>query len=183
VTRAFVAVRLPEVVLDAVDRRVADLSVPGRRTTREQWHLTLQFLGDDVDVDAVVGALADVDARRGRARLGGVGAFPDAAGAHVFWLGLAEGSKVLADIAKVVAERTARLGYEADTRPFRPHVTLARCRSAADLRALIAAVGNEPVGPAWEIDAVTVYESRRLADGARYVERAAIPLKSSRLPA
>ena len=176
VTRAFVAVRIPDVVLDAVDRRVAELSVPGRRTTREQLHLTLQFLGDHSDVDAVVASLDGIEAPRGRARLGGAGAFPDAKRAQVFWLGLAEGAGVLARIASAVAERTAVLGHEADTRPFRPHLTLARCRDATDLRPAIAAVGDDPVGPAWDVDAITVYESERLADGARYIERAQILL-------
>jgi len=176
VTRAFVAVRIPDVVLDAVDRRVAELSVPGRRTTREQWHLTLQFLGDHADVDAVVAALDGIEAQRGRARLGGAGAFPDATRALVFWLGLAEGASVLARIASAVAERTEVLGHAADTRPFRPHLTLARCRNATDLRSLIAAVGDVPVGPEWDVDAIAVYESERLADGARYIERAQILL-------
>ena len=54
-TRAFVAVRLPGAVLDAVHQRVSALDLAGRRTTRDQWHLTLQFLGDDVDIDAVAG--------------------------------------------------------------------------------------------------------------------------------
>ena len=63
-TRAFVAVRLPDAVLDAVAHRLAELSVPGRRTTRDQWHLTLQFLGDDADVDAVVAALDGLDVPR-----------------------------------------------------------------------------------------------------------------------
>jgi RNA 2',3'-cyclic 3'-phosphodiesterase len=176
VTRAFVAVRLPAVVLDAVEQRVAELAVPGRRTTREQWHLTLQFLGDDADVDAVVAALEGIEAPRGRARLGGAGAFPDARRALVFWLGLVDGTDLLGRIATAVAERTNGLGYEADARPFRPHLTLARCRNPTDLRSLITAVGDDCVGPAWDVDAVAVYESERRADGARYVERARILL-------
>ena len=67
-TRAFVAVRLPEAVLDAVVRATSELWVPGRSTTRDQWHLTLQFLGDDADVDAVSAALDGIDAPGGRVR-------------------------------------------------------------------------------------------------------------------
>jgi RNA 2',3'-cyclic 3'-phosphodiesterase len=182
VPRTFVAVRLPDVVLDAVALRVSEIAVPGRRTTRDQWHLTLQFLGDDVDVGAVIAALDGIDAPGGRGQLGGGGAFPDATHARVFWLGLLEGTELLAQIAHAVAERTAPLGHEADPRPFRPHLTLARCRDATDLRPVIAAVGNDPIGPAWHVDAITVYESKRLADGARYTERARIPLKDVSLP-
>src|SRR4051812_29925411 len=58
VTRAFVAVQLPPEVLGAISERTDDVKVRGARTmTREQWHLTLQFLGDGADVDPVVDAL------------------------------------------------------------------------------------------------------------------------------
>ncbi len=177
-TRAFVAVALPDVVLDAVARRLSGLSVPGRLMTRDQWHVTLQFLGDDADVDAVSAVLAGLDAGRGNARVGGAGAFPKARHAQVLWLGLVEGAELVGRLASAVVERTAALGYELETRPFRPHVTLARCRRPSDLRAQIAAIGAGPVGPAWEGDAVTVYESRRDADGARYLARATIALPS-----
>jgi RNA 2',3'-cyclic 3'-phosphodiesterase len=128
------------------------------------------------DIDAVIAVLDRIDAPPGRARLGGAGAFPDAARARVLWLGLAEGASVLARVASAVAGRTAVLGHEADTRPFRPHLTLARFRDPTDVRGAIAAFGDEPVGPAWEVDAIAVFESERLADGARYVERANLPL-------
>jgi 2'-5' RNA ligase len=176
VTRAFVAVRVPDVVLDAVERRVSTVSIPGRRTTREQWHLTLQFLGDHADVDAVTTALEALEAPGGVARLGGAGAFPDARHARVLWIGMSEGATLLTRIAAAVAERTAALGHVADERPFGPHLTLARCRVPTDLRPAVAGIGAEPVGPPWDVDEVVVYESRRLADGAQYVERAVVPL-------
>jgi 2'-5' RNA ligase len=176
VTRAFVAVLLPDAVLDAVERRVSGLDVPGRRTTREQWHLTLQFLGDEVDVDPVVAALEGIDIARGPARLGGAGAFPEALRANVLWLGLTEVSGVIARLADAVAERTAVLGYERSARSFRPHLTLARFRARADVGDLIDAVGDEPVGPEWQVDAVTVCESVLHPEGARYIERATIGL-------
>src|SRR3954454_22716335 len=157
--RAFVAARLPGAVLDAVAERLSRLSVPGRMTTRDQWHLTLQFLGNDVDLDAVASALAGLHAPRGRVRLGGAGAFPDGRRARVLWLGLSEGADLLARIADAVANRTAALGYEREDRRFRPHLTLARFRTDTDARPLIERIGNEPVGPAWELDTVSLYES------------------------
>ena len=73
-TRAFVAVSPPDAVLDAVAARAAGVTIPGRPTTRDQWHVTLQFLGNRADVDAVAAALIGLDAERGTARLGGAGA-------------------------------------------------------------------------------------------------------------
>ena len=176
-TRAFVAVRLPAVVLDAVAERVADLTIPGgRATTRDQWHLTLQFLGNHADLDAVIGAFDGFDVPGGRVRLGGAGAFPSARRGRVLWLGLAEGTDVVARLASGVAQCLAPLGYEGDTRPFRPHLTLARSARPSDLRAPVAALGRDPVGPGWEVGVLTVYESRLRSEGARYLERATIVL-------
>jgi len=183
-TRAFVAVRLPDAVLDAVEHLVSELDAPGRRTTRDQWHLTLQFLGEHVDVDAVVAALEGIDIARAPARLGGAGAFHDAHEANVLWLGLTEGDDVTARLAADVAARTAVLGYERSARSFRPHVTLARFRARTDVRELITEIGGESVGPEWQIDAVTVFESELRPEGARYIERATILLPPpSALPA
>ena len=175
-TRAFVAVRLPEPVLGAIAGCVDHVTVSGRATTREQWHLTLQFLGDDADVEAVARALGGLEAIGGRAQIGGAGAFPDERRARVLWLGLAEGTAVVTRLAAAVATRLAPLGHAADPRPYRPHLTLARYRAPTDVHDLVGVLGRERVGPAWDLDAVTVYESRRRPDGAEYVARATIPL-------
>ena len=59
VGRAFLAVVPPEDVLDAVGAAAATIDVPStaRRTSRPQWHLTLQFLGNRVEFAAVADAL------------------------------------------------------------------------------------------------------------------------------
>ena len=94
----------------------------------------------------------------------------------MLWIGLSEGAAALRRIAAAVTERTAALGYVADDRPFRPHLTLARCRVATDLRPAIVGIGDDPVGPAWDVHEVVLYESRRLPEGADYVERVVVPL-------
>ena len=76
-TRAFVAVKLPSDVLAAVSAATEGVEViGGRKMTAAQWHLTLQFLGDDADIDAVVAALENFSVPGGRIRMGGGGAFP-----------------------------------------------------------------------------------------------------------
>lgn len=175
-TRAFVAVALPSGVLDAVASRLGELELGGeRRTTRDQWHLTLQFLGD-ADIDAVVSALDGFSVPGGRVRLGGAGAFPKERRASVLWLGVVDGHDVLAALAGAVGQCLAPLGYEPESRPFRPHVTLVRCAKPTDLRTSVAALGAEPVGPGWNVDSLVLYESQLRREGARYVERATVAL-------
>ena len=176
-TRAFVAVQLPYDVLGAISRKTEGLQIHGGRTMKVwQWHLTLQFLGDDADIGAVAAALDGFSVAGGRVQLGGAGAFPSARRARVLWLGVIDGNDVLARLAAGVGERMARIGYEPDARPFRPHLTLVRCAAPTDVRAPIAAFGAEPVGPAWDVDTMTVFESDLRPEGARYIERATVPL-------
>ena len=175
-TRAFVAVSLPDAVLDAVAARAAGVTIPGRPTTREQWHVTLQFLGNRADVDAVAAALSGLPAAGGTARLGGAGAFPRPARASVLWVGFVDGGAVMQRLADAVTERTEALGHERESRPYQPHLTLARCRTPTDMRPVIAALGDAAFGPAWTIDTLTVYESKTQRDGAQYTPRATIAL-------
>jgi 2'-5' RNA ligase len=177
VTRAFVAVALPDDVLDAVSEATAALQLRGARMMRrDQWHLTLEFLGNDADVDAVTSALEGLTIPGGIVRLGGAGAFPNARRGRVLWIGVAEGRDVLARLASGVVERMALLGRLPEERPFRPHLTIVRCANPTDLRASVAALDAESFGPAWRVDALTIYESILRPEGARYVERASVPL-------
>lgn len=176
-TRAFVAVQLPNDALGAVQTATERVKVRGgRNMTIAQWHLTLQFLGDDADIEAVVGALDRFAVPGGRVRLGGAGAFPSARRGRVLWIGLAEGGDVVANLARGVALRLAPLGYEPDARLFQPHLTIVRCPRSTDLRAPIAALASESFGPAWRVEALTVYESRLRPEGANYVARTTVPL-------
>lgn len=176
-TRAFVAVKLPDDVLTAMSVATEGVDVTGgRKMTAAQWHLTLQFLGNDADIDAVVGAFEHFAVPGGRVRMGGAGAFPKVREGRVLWIGLVEGADVIARLARGVVQRLAPLGYEADERPFRPHLTIARCARPADLRAPVASIGAGPIGEAWDVDALVVYESELLPQGSRYIERAVVPL-------
>jgi 2'-5' RNA ligase len=175
-TRAFVAVRPPDDVLDAVELLAATLDLAdARRTTRDQWHVSLQFLGDGADVDAVAAALAELSVQAGVAQLGGLGAFPNERKARVVWLGVAFGDELFGALAREVGKRLAPLGHEPETRPYHAHLTLARCKVPGTVPASLAGAGVV-VGGQWPVGEVVVYESRLRPDGAEYVARAAIPL-------
>jgi 2'-5' RNA ligase len=178
-TRVFVAVAATAAVLDAVEAASALLELPAtaRRTTRDQWHVTLQFLGNHADVDAVADALARLAVSGGEARLGGAGAFPNQRRGRVLWLGLCDGAELLQQLASAVGVLLTPLGHEPEARSFHPHLTLARCKTTTDLRPIVAALGPDPVGPAWTVSEVVVFESQLRRDGAQYIPRARIPLR------
>jgi len=179
VARAFVAVVPPRAVLDAVGALPRPEVPRARWSRREQWHVTLQFLGDDADLDGVAGALAGLRGDRVRVRLGGAGGFPSAQRGRVLWLGVCEGSAGLVAVAGAVGERLDAVGYPPDPRPYRPHLTLARFQPPADLRAALAGLGDVVVGPAWVVDEVVLVESGRGSGGrSEYLERGQFGLEA-----
>jgi RNA 2',3'-cyclic 3'-phosphodiesterase len=176
--RAFVAVVPPDDVLDAVDAATAGIDVPStaRRTTRPQWHLTLQFLGNRVDFGAVGGALAALAVQRGTVCLGGAGAFPSERRGRVLWLGVCEGDALLAQLAASVGALLAPIGYPPEQRPYHSHLTLARLKAPGDLRPVVGALGPAPVGRPWTVEEVVLFESKVRRTGAEYTPRAHFPL-------
>lgn len=148
---------------------------------REQWHLTVQFLGNVDDVDAIAGALIAVGrAPAARMQLGGSGAFPNPRRARVVWMGVAQGIEGLAAIARAVGEVLTPIGYAPEDRPFRAHLTVARLGRPADVTPALAALGDDLVGGVWAAAEVVLYQSRLTRSGAEYTALARIPLRGSR---
>ena len=178
VGRAFVAAVPPDDVLDAVDAAVSGIELPStaRRTTRPQWHLTLQFLGNRVDFDAVAGALEALAVRRGDVCLGAAGAFPSERRGRVLWMGVSEGDALLSQLAASVGALLAPIGYPPEDRPYHGHLTLARLKAPTDLRPAVAALGPGPVGRPWTVEEVVLFQSKTGRTGAEYTARARCPL-------
>jgi 2'-5' RNA ligase len=168
--RLFVAVAPPPEVLSDLDAAVASHRATHsahrelRWTGPQDWHLTLAFLGD------VPGpAAARLAPRLARAAAGhrpfplalaGAGAFPAAARARVLWCGLAGDRPALAALAASVAGAATRAGAAPPDagRPFRPHLTLARCRTQADVSDLVTVL-RAYAGPSWRVDRIHLIDS------------------------
>jgi len=77
----------------------------------------------------------------------------------------------LMQLAAVLNERLSALGVALDSRPFLPHMTLAR---QAEARAH---------GPAasfsWQVERFVLFQSQNTADGVRYQELGSWPLRAS----
>jgi RNA 2',3'-cyclic 3'-phosphodiesterase len=155
--RLFVAVVPPTRVLAeiaALDRP----DMPGVRwTTADQWHVTLRFLGEVEDPEPVAAAL---DAAALAPTTATLGPRVTALGRGVLVVPVAG----LGALAGAVVAATAGIGRPAADRPFRGHLTLARARRGASVRALTGAA----VAGAFPVDAVRLVRSRLGPGGARY---------------
>ena len=188
--RAFVAVVPPRDVLDAVGKvawraahRPKELALPRllgpRWTARAQWHLTLQFLGNGVDLDAAAAALSGVRGDVASVRLGRVGGFASDRRATVLWLGVMQGARDLSALAAAVNAAMAPVVRAAEPREFHPHLTLARLAKPADVRAAAALAAKVPIGPRWFADRLVLFESVTAPNGPRYREHAELLLTRS----
>jgi RNA 2',3'-cyclic 3'-phosphodiesterase len=153
--RLFVAVWPPADVLDVLERlpRPAERGV--RYTRRDQWHVTLRFLGSSL-VDDAVAAFRSIAAAPADAVVGPTLAM---LGRSVV-VAPVTGLEVL---AAAVVTATSGVGEPPDARPFTGHLTIARLRP----RAASGVVGH-PVHGAFRADEIHLVRSRMHPQGARY---------------
>ena len=190
--RLFVAVTIPEEVKAKIEEAQAELRrvFPERSvrwTRRDQFHLTLRFLGE---VDAPrVGALGDVlrAACQGfsalRLRAQGVGFFPDLRFPRVAWVRVIDQADQLPRLQQAVEVSTREFMAEEQGEAFTGHVTLARIKRIR--RPEAEALGKTAAGMAerrfgeWTAYKVELMRSELSPKGALHTSLAAIPLASS----
>jgi 2'-5' RNA ligase len=178
--RLFIAVALPEAVRDRVSvvvdaARAATGDARGIRWVGpDGLHLTLRFLGATPAGRVASAAAAVAEAARSvgpfEVRLAGSGAFPGASAPRVLWLGVDRGGPDLAALSRALDAALAARGWPSDPRPFRAHLTLARCEDPAVGRAAAAAVAHAATGvqAAWRAGSLVLYESHLGRGPARY---------------
>ena len=181
--RLFVAVVPPEDALDALATALCSLggSNPSLRwTRREAWHVTLAFLGEvnGTSLSRLIPRL-ERGARRHtafRLALSGAGAFPSPRRANVLWGGLAGDRKALGDLAATVSAAARRAGaLPPDAgRKYHPHLTLARCRTPADVRPIVDGLSGFQGDP-WTAGEIFLIRSR-LQGQPRYETLGSWPL-------
>jgi RNA 2',3'-cyclic 3'-phosphodiesterase len=129
--RLFVALEIPNETREALAALIAELKAkcPSAKWVRPAvMHVTLKFIGhvSEETLPAICDALAQVRAADPvDMRFRGLGFFPNEGRPRVFWCGV-EASPNATSLAAEIDQRLANLGVQAETRPFSPHLTLAR---------------------------------------------------------
>lgn len=179
--RLFVALPLADASRDKLQNLVAALKSrlkagrDMRWSSPSQWHITLRFLGNVPR--AVIPDL--IQAQREVARvaaplhlkLTGLGTFPSPARPRVLWAGLAGDTEPLCQLQAHLQDKTAAWGKKED-RPFRPHLTLARLRTAPKplSRALDQCLQDRAgqVVTSWTVSQMQLMQSELSETGAVY---------------
>jgi RNA 2',3'-cyclic 3'-phosphodiesterase len=167
--------------------KVADLLASFRPTAQLLWspfenlHITTKFIGDvpTDKLDELKAALRRVPVTGGfPVCLHGFGWFPNPHNPRSFFIGVDAGDKI-SQLARETNAVLAEIGIQAETKPFTPHLTLARIKKAdVDLRPLRAAIAALPSVEFGEfvVPSFHLYLSELQSSGSRYTKIAEFPL-------
>ena len=190
--RLFIAIELPEELKSGLSRLQAQLKAA--RYTSVKWvdpysvHLTLKFLGNIAAdrVGEITGAMEA--AARGispfRLEVSGLGAFPNLKRVQVVWVGVSGEVALLGQLQRSIESSLAPLGFAAESREFKPHLTIARLRERVSLEErqnfgqLIASTGFESVYR-FSVDSVKLMRSQLTREGAIYSRLSSVGLGQS----
>jgi 2'-5' RNA ligase len=154
--RLFVAAWPPDAVLDAIAALDRPAEPGVRYTTRDQWHVTLRFLGS-CDLDGARAAFARIEGDVATADLGPA---VSRLGRSVVVVPV----RGLDALAASVVAATAAIGEPPDPRPFTGHLTIARLRDRPACR-----VAGQLVRGSFPVTEVHLVRSDLHPQGARYV--------------
>ena len=142
--RAFIAVEIPPEIQERAGKLIARLDeapVKAKWVTPRQLHWTVKFLGEIklLEVPAVCKAVSaavepftpfDLEAQ-------GAGAFPSLERPRTVWIGAGPGAEQMVTLHDAIEEELSKIGFRAEGRRFRPHLTIGRIRQGgAGLQAL-----------------------------------------------
>jgi 2'-5' RNA ligase len=172
--RLFLAIPVSAAVRDQLAAIRTRLERPNdglRWSAPESWHITLQFLGatTPAQYDCVLSRLRALCAGPVPVELEGLGFF-DRSGVFIAGVQL---TPELAALQRLIVAATTPCGFVPETRPYHPHITLARNRGASDgIRALRPRAGAAPTFAPFTAGEFLLYESFPSPTGSRYEVRA-----------
>jgi 2'-5' RNA ligase len=190
--RLFIAIELPEKVKHAIEKTQGELrtALPAksiRWTRREQFHLTMRFLGsvEAPQVDRLNEMLRRACAGTGELQLhaGTIGVFPGVRRPRVVWAGVDDRAGRLSLLQRSIEAATAAFTNEPPQEKFTGHITLARCREinradASTLATLVEKMAGRSFGE-WTAASVEVIRSQPTSQGSRYTTLASVALLPS----
>ncbi|MBU1599231.1 RNA 2',3'-cyclic phosphodiesterase [bacterium] len=131
-------------------------------------HLTLKFLGETDEERVKDIAECCQKAAEGKPSfiisLGCVGGFPNLVIPRVIWVGIDQGKERVSEIAKDLEEKLHKIGFPKETRPFHPHLTLARIKMPK--RVLFPDI--EPCSERMRVSSIQLIQSTLTPKGSIY---------------
>ena len=183
--RTFLALELPPVIREEIallQRRLKQLLRGDIRWTKpDGMHLTLKFFGNisERQIAAVGEVVGGIAARTAPLTLqvASVGAFPSVKRPRVIWLGIEGDAEPLIRLQREIDEKLLGRGFEAEQRPFRPHLTLGRIGTPGGVAGLgeLVEQGDAFAAGCFTARELTLVKSELTPQGAMYTVLARFP--------
>jgi 2'-5' RNA ligase len=180
--RLFTAIDLPENVLGnlvALLERLTPTAII-KWSPPQNLHITVKFIGEwpEVSLPELQKRLAALPARPPfHVQLRNVGFFPNPHSPRVFFAGI-EAPPDLAALAREVDWALTPIGVSPETRPYTPHLTLARIKEPVPMQKLRKAIADLPSLEfgGFQVDRFHLYQSRMQSSGSLYTKLSEFPL-------
>lgn len=139
-------------------------------------HITLRFIGESPEgnLKRIISSLERISHPQFEISLAGLGAFPSPARPNVLWVGCHSDS--LATLAQSVDASLSATGIKKESRPFSPHLTIARATGHVDLSEFVL-MNREFSAGGFLADSFHLFKSTLLPTGAVHEKIASFPLK------
>jgi 2'-5' RNA ligase len=121
--RLFTAISLPPAIYTALAGLQPAPASSLRLVAPEQMHVTLHFIGE-AEIERIASLLRAIAMPACEVMVSGVGQFSQGA---VLWAGV-QANAALLELHTAIGTALAAGGIAIETRPYRPHITLARCK-------------------------------------------------------
>jgi RNA 2',3'-cyclic 3'-phosphodiesterase len=179
--RLFTGLDLPPDVVRNLDGLMARLrpAAPIQWSTPANLHVTTKFIGEwpPARLEELKTALGRLRSRNPiQVALRRLGFYPNAHSPRIFWCGIE--APGLDALAAGTDAATSLLGVARETRPFAPHLTLARIKDRVDLKPLRETIAGLPSLGFGQFEARTffLYQSALKPTGSVYTKLAEFPL-------
>lgn len=184
--RTFLAIDLDDAILDRMAGIQSRIDDPGSKINwvdRENLHITLNFLGDVPDelltqvcdvAAAVAGQIQPFEIE-----VAGLTVTPPRGSPRMFWADVEDPTGSLTIMHEQLDAGLYGLGLRQEERNFRPHITLARIKYAANpahLRRLAGELAHIELG-FQHVEELVAYASQLTSEGPIYTAIARCPLK------
>jgi 2'-5' RNA ligase len=175
--RCFIAIPIPNEIhheLSRIQSQLKETEPDIKWGNPENIHLTLKFLGEIGQTKAriISQQLKGLTNKHScfDASIGRPGAFPTLSNPRVIWLDINKNGDKINNLQQEIEEKLQSLGFEKETRPFHPHLTLGRVRSKKNIQKLAEKLKALPL-PQFNpvtIDKIIFFQSILKPAGAEY---------------
>ena len=176
--RLFIAANISQRSRDLISRKVkllkTELNSKLKWIKKENWHLTLKFLGEcnKDKKEKIIEKLKTIEIRTSQKyiQFKALNAFPNLKQPRVIFLEVDRGSDFLNKSKEIIEREMAQLGFERDDREFKAHLSLARNKNSLSIDFKEKFLDHNFINIYSELNTISLYQSKLYPDGPEYIE-------------